>query len=88
MKNTQEYHQAERRVEEKIGFMVHASVYVLVNGMLVLINIIQGQKAWSIWPLFGWGIGLAMHGLRVGFSSNAYQFKEKMIQRELRKQRS
>ncbi|MBI4897438.1 MAG: 2TM domain-containing protein [Actinobacteria bacterium] len=49
------------------GFRIHASVYVATNLMLImiwlatwLINGITGYP-WFIYPLLGWGIGLAAH---------------------------
>lgn len=48
------------------GFIVHAYVYVGVNIMLFILNIVDTpHKLWFIWPLAGWGIGLAVHGFLV-----------------------
>jgi len=48
------------------GFIVHAYVYVGVNILLFILNIMDTpHKLWFIWPLLGWGIGLAIHGLLV-----------------------
>ncbi|THB76507.1 MAG: hypothetical protein D3926_17610 [Desulfobacteraceae bacterium] len=78
------YRTAEQRVEAKIGFITHLTVYVLVNLMLVVINILQSNDTyWSVWPLLGWGIGLACHGLRVLMDVPIKNYKEKMIQEEL-----
>ena len=45
------------------GFVIHAVVYVAVNILLVVVNALtwSGQP-WFLYPLFGWGIGLAAHG--------------------------
>lgn len=67
----QQYEQAEREVireEERRGFMVHATAYVLVNILLVAINLIliaqtSDDFIWFVFPLVGWGFGLAMHYL-------------------------
>jgi len=53
---------ARRRVGMKMGFYIHALVYVLVNLGLLAINIITGGVRWHVWPLLGWGVGLAIHG--------------------------
>ncbi|AEA47085.1 2TM domain-containing protein [Archaeoglobus veneficus] len=62
-----EYKKAYREVvaeEEKRGFLVHLVVYVLVNAMLILINLIYSPEAiWFFYPLIGWGIGISMHYL-------------------------
>ena len=50
-------HVAERAVQ------THAAVYVLVNLMLVGIWAAAGAGYfWPIWPVMGWGLGLALHG--------------------------
>ncbi|KAF5429798.1 2TM domain-containing protein [Candidatus Methanophagaceae archaeon] len=61
--------------EEKIGFLVHLVVYVLVNAMLIAINFIYSPEAiWFFYPLIGWGIGISMH----------YLFCVRWIQKELK----
>jgi class 3 adenylate cyclase len=41
---------------------IHATVYVLVNVMLIAIWAASGGGYfWPIWPLLGWGIGLGCH---------------------------
>jgi len=61
--------------EEKIGFLVHLVVYVLVNAMLIAINFIYSPEAiWFFYPLIGWGIGISMH----------YLFGVRWIQKELK----
>jgi hypothetical protein len=57
---------ATRRVDARRGFFAHATVYVAVNALLVLINLTTSPEYhWFVWPLFGWGIGLVIHGLMV-----------------------
>lgn len=62
---------ARRRAGAKMGFIIHATVFVLVNALLFAINRqFTPQYVWSFWPLGGWGIGLAVHGLVVyGFAA-------------------
>ena len=58
------YERARRRVREIRAFYLHATVFVAVNALLHVINFATGRRAyWAFWPLFGWGIGLAAHGL-------------------------
>jgi len=61
------YEQAKKRVEEKKGFFIHLTVYIIVNIMLVLIWAFAagGGFPWFIFPLGGWGIGLLFHFLGV-----------------------
>ena len=59
--------QAERRVDNLMGFYTHATVYVLVGLLLITINALTFEGVpWALFALFGWGIGLVMHALRVG----------------------
>ena len=61
------YKQAKKRVEEKKGFFIHFTVYIVVNIMLVLIWAFAagGGFPWFIFPLGGWGIGILFHFLGV-----------------------
>lgn len=55
---------ARRRAGAKMGWLIHALVYVCVNAGLALIAWSSG-RGWAIYPLLGWGLGLAIHGLAV-----------------------
>ena len=55
---------ARRRAGAKMGWYVHALVYVCVNAGLALIAWRSGSD-WALYPLAGWGLGLAIHGLAV-----------------------
>ena len=60
------YERARKRVEELKSFYTHLFVYIAVNAGLFLLNIITSPRhLWFYWPLIGWGIGLAIHGLSV-----------------------
>ncbi len=47
------------------SFRAHATSYLLVMALLVAIWALTspGGYFWPIWPMLGWGIGLASHGL-------------------------
>ncbi len=50
------------RLERKQEFYAHLLAYVLVNGMLVVIWAMSGGGFfWPIFPILGWGIGIAFH---------------------------
>lgn len=58
------YPEARRHVKELRGFYGHALAYVLVIGGLALLNALGSPGRWWVqWAAFGWGIGLAAHGL-------------------------
>lgn len=57
---------AEKRVEEKLGFLKHLVVYIIVNAFLFVINAVTGPKFWwFLFPLGGWGIALVAHFVTV-----------------------
>jgi hypothetical protein len=51
---------AVTRLRKKRDFGMHALIYLLVNGFLVVIwAVTSGDFFWPIFPIAGWGIGLA-----------------------------
>jgi hypothetical protein len=64
--NEERYNIAQKRVEEIKGFYSNLTSYVFVNiGLLVLNLVTSPNHLWFFWPLFGWGIGVAIHGMKV-----------------------
>jgi steroid 5-alpha reductase family enzyme len=76
---------AKKRVDTKMGFYIHALVFVLVNAFLYAINLYNGGHRWHGWPLFGWGIGLAIHGIVTYLSLNGDGVRERMLAAEVEK---
>ena len=57
---------AQKRAGAKLGWYVHAMVYVVVNLFILAISRYGfGQQPWSALPLLAWGLGLALHGFSV-----------------------
>lgn len=80
------YAQAEARVNRKLGFMIHAAVYVLVNlGLYVLAQ--QRDAHWNIWPLMGWGVGLFFHAMGTWLSLSRNGWRQRMVNAEAAKLR-
>ncbi len=50
---------------DRRDFRAHATAYVLVMVLLVAIWLLTtpGGYFWPVWPMLGWGIGLAVHAL-------------------------
>jgi hypothetical protein len=86
MERDDAYRRATRTVNAKIGFYIHLVIYVVVNILLVLINLkYSPQYLWFLWPLFGWGIGIAFHALGIFVFPSGSAVKERMIEREAEK---
>jgi hypothetical protein len=55
---------ARRRAAAKLGWYIHAIVFVAVNLLLAVLSAASG-KSWAVFPAMGWGLGLAIHGMVV-----------------------
>jgi hypothetical protein len=89
MENEETYQRARRRVEAKIGFYIHLAVYVGVNILLIIINLLTTPRSlWFIWPLMGWGIGIFFHGMSIFvFSGRKFkEIKDRMIEEEMKRE--
>ena len=71
----------ERQAGAKLGWYIHAIVYVAVNLMLVLLSAVSG-KHWAIFPALGWGLGLAIHGMVVFLVTSGTDLHARLVQRE------
>jgi hypothetical protein len=78
---------ARRRVNQKMGFYIHATVYVLVNLGLFAVNLTTGGSSWHLWPLAGWGLGLAIHGFVTFATIKGEGLRERMLDDELQRLR-
>jgi hypothetical protein len=72
---------ARRRAGKKMGWYIHAFVYITVNIGLALLSSFSGRH-WAIFPALGWGLGLLIHGLVVFVAPPGSQFRENLVQRE------
>jgi hypothetical protein len=74
---------AHKRAGAKLGWYVHAAVYVVVNLFIFAISHHAfGTRAWSVYPLLGWGLGLALHGIAVFLVGTGGGLRERMVQKE------
>jgi hypothetical protein len=75
---------ARRRAGAKLGLYIHAAVYIAVNAFLALVQMqTTPQVHWNLWPLAGWGLGLAIHASVVLLAASG--LRERMEANELRK---
>jgi hypothetical protein len=79
---------ARVRVGMKMGFYTHALVYVLVNVGLFALNESVGGRRWAIFPLLGWGLGLAIHGIVVFTALHTGGIRERMLASEVERLRA
>ena len=72
MKNTEyseqenTFYKAQKKVEDIKEFYANLFSYIVVNIGLAILNLLTSPEyLWFFWPLIGWGIGVAVHGMKV-----------------------
>jgi len=76
---------AYRIAEEKIGFYMHLTAFVVVNaGLWLLWYFSGGGFPWPAFITFFWGFGLVMHGAGTLFG---HGYKNRIAEREYEKMR-
>lgn len=67
---------AQERVDTKMGFLTHLLVFACVNaGFFVL--------GWRVFPIWGWALGLAIHGVVAWASLQGEGMRSRMLNREI-----
>lgn len=62
MDKGKKYERAKKRVEALKAFYIHLTVYLTVNIVLFILNMLTNPNdLWFVLPLLGWGIGLTIH---------------------------
>ncbi|AWA30152.1 histidine kinase [Flavobacterium magnum] len=60
------FREAKKRVEELKGFYGNLTSYIVVNIGLAILNLMTSpEQLWFFWPMFGWGIGVLFHAMKV-----------------------
>lgn len=72
---------ARKRAGAKLGWYIHATVYLAVNLMLTLLSALSGHH-WAVFPALGWGLGLAIHGTVVFLALPGGGLHERLLQQE------
>lgn len=72
---------ARRRVGARLGWFTHATVYLLVMGGLTALALWQGRQP-PVAAALGWGLGLAIHGLRVFIAGKGSALRERLVDAE------
>lgn len=72
---------ARRRAGAKMGWYIHATVFIIVNLLLAGLSAMS-ERHWAVFPAFGWGIGLAVHGFVVFLVTGGGGLHERLVQQE------
>jgi len=74
---------AHKRASAKMGWYLHACVYVLVNGFLFASSYLGYRtRTWNVYPALGWGVGLALHFVSVFVLGRGSGLRQNMVRRE------
>jgi len=72
---------ARKRAAMRMGWLIHATVFVCVNLLLAGLSLLSGRH-WAIFPFFGWGLGLAIHGVVVWLAMPGGGLMDRLVQQE------
>ncbi len=66
------------KAKKRAGFKQHLMVYVVVNAFLIATWFFSGNGRyfWPIWPILGWGIGLAFNYIDAYSNSKLFSIEE------------
>lgn len=60
------YQSIKKQVKDIKAFYLNLSVYgIVIFGLMVINLATDATYLWFLWPAFGWGIGVALHGVGV-----------------------
>jgi hypothetical protein len=58
--------EARKQARKERAFYAHLAKFAVVMSVLLAINLLTSPGyLWVVWPLLGWGVGLASHGFGV-----------------------
>ena len=86
------YRAAKERVENRIGFFIHLSAYIIFSIIFVVIWFTAsggpGEYFWPAWPIIAWGIGVLFHGISV-FRNDAFfrNYRERKMKQFIAEER-
>lgn len=74
---------AEKRVAARLGWYWHFAAWAAVNLFLFLKSSYgMGHGGWSLGPLLGWGLGVALHGISVFVVGKHGGLRDRMVAAE------
>lgn len=74
-------HIARRRAGARMGWTVHALVFLAVNTALMAMSLASGRH-WAIYPALGWGLGLLLHGVGVWVALGGGGLQARLVAQE------
>lgn len=72
---------ARRRAGARMGWYVHALVFLAVNAALAFLSLSSGRH-WAIYPALGWGLGLLLHGVGVWIALGGGGLQDRLVAQE------
>ena len=84
MNHDQLEREARRRAGARMGWLIHAVVYIAVNLLLASLSAMSG-RGWAIYPALGWGLGLAIHGAVVYLATSGGALAQRLVEQERRR---
>ena len=75
---------ARRRAGARLGLYVHATVYLVVNSGLLVLDSLGAGARWAWYPMLGWGLGLVLHAAFVTLALPGGRLFEVLLARERR----
>ena len=77
------YQEARRKVRERKRFYSHLMSWFICSVFFILLNLFTSDYFWAVFPILGWGIGVAFHGLRVFGIDYGEEWEERQIEKEM-----
>ncbi|MCE7039946.1 2TM domain-containing protein [Dyadobacter sp. CY312] len=83
-----------KKAQKRASFKIHLRSYFIVNGGLWIIYFLSTGMNWGnhgfpwpVWPMLGWGIGLASHYFSAYGNNDEMNLAQKEYEKLLREQR-
>jgi hypothetical protein len=68
----------------KRGFLHHFATFAMVSLLLLFINASTGGPPWFLFPVLGWGVGIAAHFFRAFYSTGS-DWEKRQVEKEMRR---
>lgn len=79
------YEKARKIVVEKRKFYTHMASWIVMSLFFIFLNLFTSDFFWAVFPILGWSIGLAFHGIRVFSLTYGDDWEQKEIEKEMQK---